>query len=97
MIKPYNNIIYESSNLTRCAKKFYSKIKTENLDANGLFVLKDIDNNKLYKFEINKNNMNVQTGGENIINKLNNDNLAMRIHNLENKIDNLEKILLGKK
>ena len=104
MIKPYNNKLYESSNMMKCAKKFYSIIKTENIDANGLFILKDIDNNKLYKFQITKHNN--QIGGlvkdvikdDNVISKLNDDilqnnNITQRIENLENKIQIIENFL----
>lgn len=95
MIKPYNNKLYESSNLIKCAKKFYNMIKTENIDANGLFILKDIDNNKLYKFQITKN-----IGGliedkkkdDNIILNLNGD-IIERIQNLENKMQIIENLL----
>lgn len=86
MIKPYYQKILEHDSLIKCAKIYYNIIKSEKLDANGLFIIKDMDNNKLYKFEItNKKN--------NFINE--NDSIIKRIEVLENKISNIEKIIIS--
>lgn len=92
MIKPYYNNILESDNLIKCAKKYYNIIKNEKLEANGLFILKDTENNKLFRFQITKNNL---IGGDNQINK--EQEIIKRIESLENKINNLEKIIISNK
>ncbi len=92
MIKPYYNNLLESNNLIKCAKKYYNIIKNEKLEANGLFILKDTESNKLYRFQITKNNNLI--GGENQINNKEQE-IIKRIENLENKINSLEKIIIS--
>lgn len=86
MIKPYPcDKIYESSNIKKCSKKFYEILKQDN-EKYDFFILKNMDNNDYYKFQIN-NNKNIQMGG--VVEKK-----VDSIHvepNLETKIDtNLE-------
>jgi hypothetical protein len=55
LIKPYpSDKVYESSNINKCAKKFYNTLKQDN-ETYQYFILKNIENNTYYKFAINKN------------------------------------------
>jgi len=60
MIKPYTEKIYTNS-LIKSAKNFYETLKGGTYSGNH-FVLKDLENNKLYKFEIKHKSLR---GGDN--------------------------------
>jgi hypothetical protein len=69
IIKPYpSDKIYESSNVNKCAKKFYEILKQDN-EKYDFFILRNIDNNNYYKFKI-KNNHHMQIGGKNVEKKI---------------------------
>jgi hypothetical protein len=101
MIKPYNSEkIYESSNINKCAKKFYDLIKFDSAK-HQYFILKNIDNNEFHKFEIPKNKPEVgttktgMTGGYDEKQENNNfkyleikfNEIDLRISNIESKLN----------
>ena len=96
MIKPYpSDKIYESSNVNKCAKKFYQILKQDNEKYN-FFIIKNIENNDFYKFQIGNNNLNNYiVGGGNtetkIEEKKSDKELINRIENLESRVTKLEK------
>jgi hypothetical protein len=87
MSKPYpSDKIYESSNVNKCAKKFYEILKQDN-EKYDFFVLKNIDNNNYYKFQI-RNNHNMQIGGANVEKKADSFKIEPKIETkIEPKIE----------
>lgn len=108
MVKPYpTDKIYESSNVNKCAKKFYQILKQDNEKYN-FFIIKNIENNDYYKFQIGNNNHNVIIGGgdnaekkqdstkieqkiEQKIEEKKDNELINRVEKLESRVSNLEK------
>jgi hypothetical protein len=97
MIKPYPcDKIYESSNIKKCSKKFYEILKQDN-EKYDFFILKNMDNNDYYKFQIN-NNKNIQMGGVvekkvdsiHVEQNLETKNLIDRIEKIESRVAVLE-------
>jgi hypothetical protein len=103
MIKPYpSDKIYESSNVNKCAKKFYEILKQDN-EKYDFFVLRNMDNNNYYKFQI-RNNQYVQMGGvvekdkkivdaikvEPKLESKDNNDLINRIEKIESRVTILE-------
>ncbi len=103
MIKPYpTDKIYESSNVNKCAKKFYDILKSD-LKSDKIsydyFILKNLDDNSYYKFQIKQNhNCNMIGGQQNEQknnssqnnNSQNNNQITKRIDKLEERVLNLE-------